>query len=131
MAQLSEIFISFYYYYISTGKSDKFLLTLIEALALSSAHARPIAQLPINLSGNFIVHIPAKLPSNISLSPSKVISNVSAPYDKPFWVISLLSAQNLHIWGSMEGSPGFFLSFAILISLLEKKLRKREDKKCC
>ena len=46
-------------------------------LAPGSAHARPTAQPPIDVSGNFSAHVSAESPSNISPNPSKVISEVS------------------------------------------------------
>ena len=49
-----------------------------------SVHAGPSAQPPIGTSGNFPASVSAELPSNISPNPSKVISEVSEFYDKPF-----------------------------------------------
>ena len=45
-------------------------------LAHGSAHARPSAQPPINVSGNFLPPVSAEWPSNISPIPSKVESKV-------------------------------------------------------
>ena len=42
--------------------------------APGSAHARPSAQPPINTSRNFLAHMSAESPSNISPNPSEVIS---------------------------------------------------------
>jgi hypothetical protein len=60
-------------------KNTKFPLTPMGVLALGSAHARPSAQPPINVSGNFPPHVSAESPSNISPNPSEVISEVSEP----------------------------------------------------
>ena len=49
-------------------------------LAPGSAHARPSAQPPINVSGNFPAPVSAEWPSNISPSPSKVESEVSVSH---------------------------------------------------
>jgi hypothetical protein len=46
-------------------------------LAPGSAHARPSAQPPIDVSGNFLAHVSTESPSNIFLNPSEVISEVS------------------------------------------------------
>ena len=53
-------------------------------LAPVSAQAGPSAQPPIDVSGNFTVHVSAELPSNIFPNPSKVIYEVSELYDKSF-----------------------------------------------
>ena len=50
-------------------------------LAPWSAHARPSAMPPIDVSGNFPAHMSAESPSNISPNPSEVLSEVSEPYD--------------------------------------------------
>ncbi len=44
-----------------------------------SAHAGPFARPPISMSGNFLAHVSAESPSNISPNPSEVISEVSEP----------------------------------------------------
>ena len=44
-----------------------------------SAHAGPFARPPISMSGNFLAHMSAESPSNISPNPSEVISEVSEP----------------------------------------------------
>ena len=44
-----------------------------------SAHAGPFAHPPISMSGNFLAHVSAESPSNISPNPSEVISEVSEP----------------------------------------------------
>ena len=49
-------------------------------LAPGSAHAKPSAQPPIDMSGNLLAHMSAESPSNISPNPSEVISEVSEPY---------------------------------------------------
>ena len=59
----------------------EFPLAPMGVLAPVSAHAGPSAQPPIGTSGNFLPHLSAESPSNISPSPSKVISDVSDPYD--------------------------------------------------
>ena len=41
-------------------------------LTPGSAHARPSAQPPIDVSGNFPAHLSAESPSNISPNPSEV-----------------------------------------------------------
>ena len=46
-------------------------------LAPRSAHARPSAQPPINVSGNFPAHVSAELPSTISPDCLELISKVS------------------------------------------------------
>jgi hypothetical protein len=43
-----------------------------------SAYARPSAWNPIDMSGNFQVHVSAESPSNISLNSSEVISGTLA-----------------------------------------------------
>ena len=58
----------------------KFPLTPMGVLAPGSAHARPSAQPPIDVSGNFPAPVSAKWPSNISPSPSKVESEVSVSH---------------------------------------------------
>ena len=45
-------------------------------------HARPSAQPPIDVSGNFPAPVSAESPSNISPNPSEVISKVSELYNK-------------------------------------------------
>ena len=57
----------------------KFSLTPMGVLAPGSAHTRPSAQPPIDMSRNFPAHVSAKSPSNISPNPSEVISEVSEP----------------------------------------------------
>ena len=42
-----------------------------------SAHPGPFARPPISMSGNFLAHVSAESPSNISPNPSEVISEVS------------------------------------------------------
>ncbi len=42
--------------------AEKFPLTPIGVLAPGSAHARPSAQTPIDMSGNFPAHVSAELP---------------------------------------------------------------------
>ena len=42
-----------------------------------SAHARPSAQPPIDLSGNFLAHVSVELPSTISPDCLELISKVS------------------------------------------------------
>ena len=44
-----------------------------------SAHAGPFARPPISMRGNFLAHVSAESPSNISPNPSEVISEVSEP----------------------------------------------------
>ena len=44
-----------------------------------SAHAELFARPPISMSGNFLAHMSAESPSNISPNPSEVISEVSEP----------------------------------------------------
>ena len=44
-----------------------------------SAHAGLFARPPISMSGNFLAHVSAESPSNISPNPSEVISEVSEP----------------------------------------------------
>ena len=44
-----------------------------------SAHSGPFARPPISMSGNFLAHVSAESPSNISPNPSEVISEVSEP----------------------------------------------------
>ena len=51
----------------------KIPLMPIGVLAHGSAHTRPSAQSPIDVSGNFPAHVSAEWPSNISPSPSKKI----------------------------------------------------------
>ena len=43
-------------------------------LAPWSAHARPSARPPIDVSWNFLAHVSAESPLNISSNPSEVIS---------------------------------------------------------
>jgi hypothetical protein len=57
----------------------KFPLTPMGVLATRSAHARPPARPPIDMSGNFLIHIYAESPSNISPNLSEVLSEVSEP----------------------------------------------------
>ena len=59
----------------------KFPLAPMGVLAPGSAHARPSARPPIDVSGNFPAHVSAESPSNISPNPSEVISKVSEPQD--------------------------------------------------
>ena len=44
-----------------------------------SAHAGPFVRPPISMSGNFLAHVSAESPSNISPNPSEVISEVLEP----------------------------------------------------
>ena len=60
-------------------KMKKIPLMPMGVLAPGSAHARPSAQPPIDVSGNFPVHMSAESPSNISPNPSEVISKVLEP----------------------------------------------------
>ena len=62
----------------------KFPLTPMGVLAPVSAHAGPSAQPPIDVSGNFPVHVSAELPSKIFPNPSEVISEVSELHNKSF-----------------------------------------------
>ena len=62
-----------------TEDDDKFPLAPMGVLATGSEHARPSARPPINTSGNFLAHMSAESPSNISPNPSEVISEVSEP----------------------------------------------------
>jgi hypothetical protein len=62
-------------------KKKKFPLMPMGVLAPGSVHARPSAQPPIDMSGNFPARVSAELPSNISPNPSEVISKVSEVYD--------------------------------------------------
>jgi hypothetical protein len=55
------------------------MLDLMGVLAPGSAHARPSARPPIDVSGNFPAHMSAAAPSNISPNTSEVISEVSEP----------------------------------------------------
>jgi hypothetical protein len=48
--------------------------TPMGVLAPGSAHMRPLAQTPIDMSKKFPVHVSAESPSNISPNPSEVIS---------------------------------------------------------
>ena len=48
-------------------------------LAPGSAHARPSARPPIDMSGNVPAHLSAESPSNFSPNPSEVISEVLEP----------------------------------------------------
>ena len=57
----------------------EFPLTPMGVLAPGSAHARPSAQPPIDVSENIPPHVSAESPSNISPNPSEVISKVSEP----------------------------------------------------
>ena len=59
-----------------------------------SAHAGPSARTPISTSGNFPARVSAESPSNISPNPSRVISEVSELYDKPFLDIFDFSQSN-------------------------------------
>ena len=45
---------------------EKFPLTPMGVLAPGSAHARPSAQAPIDMSGNFPAHVSAESPSKFS-----------------------------------------------------------------
>ena len=75
-------------------------------LAPVSAHAGHSARTPIDTIGNFPAHLSEESPSNISPSPSELISEVSELYDKPFldiFEISLLSGQNRVNWGRKGG----------------------------
>ena len=62
----------------------KIPLAPMGVLAPGSARARPSARPPINTSGNFPAHVSAESTSNISPIPSKVVSDVSDPYDNFF-----------------------------------------------
>ena len=50
---------------------QKFPLTPIGVLAPGSRHARPSAQPPIDMSGNFPAHVSAESPSKFSKKPKK------------------------------------------------------------
>ena len=58
----------------------KFSLALTGFLAPGSMHARPSAQAPIIMSGNFRVHM--SVPLNISCSSWMVVSKVQESNDK-------------------------------------------------
>ena len=57
----------------------EFPLAPMGVLAPGSAHARPSAQPPINMSGYFPAHVSAESPLKISPNLSEVISEVSEP----------------------------------------------------
>ena len=57
-------------------------------LAHGSAHARPSARPPIDMSEDFPVQVSAETPSNISPKPSEALSEVVN-----FWIYPPLSAQ--------------------------------------
>jgi hypothetical protein len=61
----------------------KFLLKLMGVLATGFVHSKSSVQPTIRMSVDFPVRMSAESPSNIN--PSKVISEVSEPYDNPFW----------------------------------------------
>ena len=61
------------------SQDQKCLLAPKGVLAPGSAHARPSAQPPIDLSEEFPPHVSAESPLNISTNPSEVISKVSEP----------------------------------------------------
>ena len=50
----------------SVGTFTTFPLTPMGVLAPGSAHVRPSAQAPIDMSGNFPAHVSAESPSKIS-----------------------------------------------------------------
>ena len=52
--------------FTETGGLRKFPLTPMGVLAPGSAHARPSAQPPIDMSGNFPAHVSAESPSKFS-----------------------------------------------------------------
>ena len=58
----------------------QFPLTPMGVLAPGSAHARPSAQPPIDVSGNFPAPMSEEWPSNISHSPSNIESEVSVSH---------------------------------------------------
>ena len=60
-------------------QEEEFPLASMGVLAPRSAEARTSAQPPINASRNFLEHVSAESPSNISPNPSEVIFEVSAP----------------------------------------------------
>ena len=81
-------------------------------LTPGSAHSRPSAQPPIDVSGNFPAHMSAESPLNISPSPSKVISKVPESYDN-FLKYPPLSAQHTlfeGVGGVPDGNPNLFVS---------------------
>ena len=57
-----------------------FPLAPMGVLAPGSAHARPSARPPIDISEKFPANVSAESPWNISPNPSEVISEVSEPY---------------------------------------------------
>ena len=62
---------------VMSMRKEAFSLAPMGVLAPRSAHARPSAQPPINMSRNFPAPVSAELSSNISPNPSEVISKVS------------------------------------------------------
>ena len=89
-------------------------------LAPGSAHARPSAQPPIDVSRNFPAPVSAELTSNISPNPSEVISKVSGLSDKSFleiFEISPFSGQNRVNWRG-RGHSRFFPQIEIFQLLL-------------
>jgi hypothetical protein len=42
----------------------------------------------IDVRGNFLAHMSAESPSNISPNPLEVISEIFEPYDNPIWDFS-------------------------------------------
>ena len=67
-------------------------------LAPWSAHARPSAQPPINVSGNFPAHMSAESPLNIFPNTSEVISEVFGTL-RQLLKYPILSAQIYHSAG--------------------------------
>ena len=57
--------------WFSRIKTNKILLTPMGVLAPGSAHARPSAQPPITMSGNFPAHVSAESPSKFSKKNKK------------------------------------------------------------
>ena len=55
----------------------KFMDNVINISPTGSAHATLYAWPPIDMKGNFPVHVSPKSPSNISPNPSELISKVS------------------------------------------------------
>ena len=101
-------------------REREFLLAPMGVLAPGSAHARPSAQPPIDMSGNFQAPVSAELTSNISPNPSEVISKVSGLSDKSFleiFEISPFSGQNRVNWRG-RGPSIFFPKIKIFQLLL-------------
>ena len=90
-----------------------FLLAAMGVLAPGSAHTRPSAGSPIDMSENFAADVSAKSPYKISSNHLEVISKVSEPWNNlrnpPHQFIAKLSPSS----SPAQPFPSLFLDYSV------------------